>query len=101
MDYDRGISFTYSATKVKSVLSVGRFADSCGGSGVEGFRVLGLLKGAWDVVSRVRSPLRRVILNNDLLTTLLTKSHEPLSRSLTWGCKSPKRGYLYLNNLTY
>ena len=40
---------------------------------------LGLLRGSWDLVSKVRSTLTGVISIVTLFITLLTKSRDPLS----------------------
>ena len=41
-------------------------------------RFRGLLGGSWDLVSKVISTLRGVISVVTLITTLVTKSHDPL-----------------------
>ena len=52
---------------------------ACGLVAPEGHDILG---GSWDLVSKVISTLIGVISIVTLLITLVTKSHDPLSRSL-------------------
>ena len=49
-----------------------------------------ILGGSWDLVSKVISPLIGVISIVTLVITLLTKSHDPLSRFLFPKTLNPK-----------
>ena len=53
--------------------------------GLEGISILG---GSWDLVSKVISTLIGVISIVTLIITLVTKSHDPLSRVYNQGSKA-------------